>query len=131
MTGSVKVMISNRQKLVKIPSGIRLLIRRCCHAVLLAEKFSDDAEVSVSFVTNEQIRQLNAEFRGKDMPTDVLSFPLGENGNYDRNFETGALQLGDVVISVEKAVEQARLYGHTLQREIGFLTVHSILHLLG
>ena len=127
MTGSVKVMISNRQKLVKIPSGIRLLIRRCC----LAEKFSDDAEVSVSFVTNEQIRQLNAEFRGKDMPTDVLSFPLGENGNYDRNFETGALQLGDVVISVEKAVEQARLYGHTLQREIGFLTVHSILHLLG
>ena len=65
------------------------------------------------------------------MPTDVLSFPLGENGNYDRNFETGALQLGDVVISVEKAVEQARLYGHTLQREIGFLTVHSILHLLG
>ena len=85
----------------------------------------------MSFVTNEQIRQLNAEFRGKDMLTDVLSFPLGENGNYDRNFETGALQLGDVVISVEKAVEQARLYGHTLQREIGFLTVHSILHLLG
>ncbi|MEM1483652.1 rRNA maturation RNase YbeY [Oscillospiraceae bacterium PP1C4] len=131
MTGSVKVLISNRQKEVKIPSGIRLLIRRCCHAVLLSENFHEDAEVSVSFVTNEQIRQLNNEFRGKDAPTDVLSFPLGENGVYDRNMETGALQLGDVVISIEKAVEQAYIYGHSLQREIGFLTVHSVLHLLG
>ncbi|WP_101911132.1 rRNA maturation RNase YbeY [Marasmitruncus massiliensis] len=131
MAESVKVLISNRQKEVKIPSGIRLLIRRCCHAVLNAEDFNDSAEVSVSFVTNEQIRQLNAEFRGKDMPTDVLSFPLGENGVYDRNMETGALMLGDIVISIEKAVEQAKIYGHTLQREIGFLTVHSMLHLLG
>ncbi len=131
MAESVKVLISNRQKEVKIPSGIRLLIRRCCHAVLNAEGFSDSAEVSVSFVTNEQIRQLNAEFRDKDMPTDVLSFPLGENGIYDRNMETGALMLGDIVISIEKAVEQAKIYGHTLQREIGFLTVHSMLHLLG
>lgn len=131
MAESVKVLISNRQKVVKIPSGIRLLIRRCCHAVLKAEEFCDDAEVSVSFVTDEQIRQLNDEFRDKDMPTDVLSFPLGDNGIYDRNIETGALQLGDVVISVERAVEQAKLYGHTFQREIGFLTVHSMLHLLG
>ena len=131
MTERIKVLISNRQKAVKIPSGIRLLIRRCCHAVLVEEKFQHGAEVSVSFVTNEQIRQLNQEFRNKDMPTDVLSFPLGENGVYDCNLETGAYQLGDIVISVERAIEQARMYGHSLQREIGFLTVHSMLHLLG
>ena len=131
MTESIKVLITNRQKDVKIPSGIRLLIRRCCHAVLAAEQFGDSAEVSVSFVNNEQIRQLNNEFRLKDAATDVLSFPLGQDGVYDRNLETGALQLGDIVISIEKAVEQARIYGHSLQREIGFLTVHSMLHLLG
>lgn len=131
MSDSLKVLISNRQKDVKIPSGIRLLVRRCCHAVLIAEQFHEDAEVSISFVNNEQIRQLNNEFRGKDIPTDVLSFPLGENGVYDRNLETGMLQLGDVVISMEKAVEQAKIYGHSLQREVGFLTVHSVLHLLG
>lgn len=131
MTESLKVLISNRQKEVKIPSGIRLLIRRCCHAVLNAEDFHEAAEVSVSFVTNAQIRELNKEFRSKDSSTDVLSFPLGEDGIYDRNMETGALQLGDVVISIEKAVEQSKLYGHSLQREIGFLTVHSMLHLLG
>ena len=131
MTESIKVLITNRQKDVKIPSGIRLLIRRCCHAVLAAEQFGDRAEVSVSFVNNEPIRQLNNEFRQKDTATDVLSFPLGQDGVYDRNLETGALQLGDIVISIEKAVEQARIYGHSLQREIGFLTVHSMLHLLG
>ena len=127
----VKVQISNRQKDVKIPSGIRLLIRRCCTAVLENEKFEGSAEVSVSFLNNTQIRELNAEHRNKDIETDVLSFPLGENGIYDLNMETGAYMLGDIVISVEKAIDQAELYGHTLQREIGFLTVHSMLHLLG
>ena len=131
MAQSVKVVITNRQKDVKIPSGIRLLIRRCCHAVLATEGFEGPAEVSVSFVNNEQIRELNNEFRHKDAATDVLSFPLGENGVYDINEETGACQLGDVVISVPKAMEQAEQYGHSLQREMGFLTVHSMLHLLG
>ena len=131
MAQSVKVVITNRQKDVKIPSGIRLLIRRCCHAVLATEGFEGPAEVSVSFVNNEQIRELNNEFRHKDAATDVLSFPLGENGVYDINEETGAYQLGDVVISVPKAMEQAEQYGHSLQREMGLLTVHSMLHLLG
>lgn len=131
MAQSVKVVITNRQKDVKIPSGIRLLIRRCCHAVLVTEGFEGPAEVSVSFVNNEQIRELNNEFRHKDAATDVLSFPLGENGVYDINEETGAYQLGDVVISAPKAMEQAQQYGHSLQREMGFLTVHSMLHLLG
>lgn len=127
----VKVKISNTQKKVKIPTGIRLLIRRCCHAVLELEEFDGSAEVSVSFVDNEQIRELNKEYRNIDKETDVLSFPLGDNGVYDINLDTGAKLLGDIVISMEKAVEQAKLYNHPLQREIGFLTVHSMLHLLG
>lgn len=128
---SVKVIISNDQKNVKIPTGIRLLIRRCCHAVLEMEKFEDPAEVSVRFVNNDQIHELNKQYRDKDSATDVLSFPLGENGVYDTNYDTGAKMLGDIVISMEKAVEQAELYNHPLQREVGFLTVHSMLHLLG
>lgn len=127
----VKVAISNLQKDVKIPTGIRLLIRRCCHAVLELEHFEGSAEISVSFVNNQQIHELNKEHRNIDRETDVLSFPLGENGIYDVNLDTGAKMLGDIVISIEKAVEQAKLYNHPLQREIGFLTVHSMLHLLG
>lgn len=122
---SVKVVISNDQKAVKVPTGIRLLIRRCCHAVLELEHFEGSAEVSVRFVDNEQIRELNKEYRNIDRETDVLSFPLGENGVYDINHDTGAKLLGDIVISMEKAMEQAELYNHPLQREIGFLTVHS------
>ncbi len=128
---SIKVIIVNHQNTVKIPTGIRLLIRRCCHAVLANEGFKGSAEVSVNFVDNEEIRSLNSKFRNKDIETDVLSFPLGENGTWDVNHDTGAYQLGDIVISVEKAFEQAEVYGHSLQREIGFLTVHSMLHLLG
>ena len=127
----VKVLIANQQHVVKIPTGIRLLVRRCCSAVLQMEEFRDPAEISVTFVDNEQIRELNAEYRNKDSATDVLSFPLGEDGIYDMNNETGAYLLGDIVISIPKAIEQAEMYGHSLRREIGFLTVHSMLHLLG
>lgn len=127
----LKVMIRNNQHQVKIPVGLRLLIRKCCQAVLSEEGFGNDAEVSVSFVDNAEIRQLNKIYRDKDKSTDVLSFPLGENGVYDVNNETGAFLLGDVVISMETAVKQANIYGHSLEREVGFLTVHSMLHLLG
>ncbi len=131
MADKVKVIITNDQNTVKVPSGTRLLIRRCCHAVLQLEKFEGSAEISVRFVDNEGIKQLNAEYRNIDRETDVLSFPLGENGVYDKNPDTGAYVLGDIVISVQKAMEQADEYGHSLEREIAFLTVHSMLHLLG
>lgn len=127
----IRVIISNRQKAVKIPTGLRMLIRRCCHAVLQLEKFPDSAEISVSFVDNDQIREMNKQYRNKDAETDVLSFPMGENGVYDTNHETGAKILGDIVISMPKAMEQAKTYGHSLEREVGFLTAHSMLHLLG
>lgn len=129
--GKVKVYIKNSQTEVKVPVGIRLLIRKCCTAVLAYEKFTEDAEVSVSFVDNAEIRELNKQFRNIDKSTDVLSFPLGEDGLYDLNNETNAYMLGDIVISLETAQKQALVYGHSLEREIGFLTVHSMLHLLG
>lgn len=131
MKEKIKVIISNEQKAVKIPTGVRLLVRRCCNAVLTFEEFSEPAEISVMFVDDARIHELNKEFRNVDRSTDVLSFPLGENGEYDKNPETGACLLGDIVISIETAVRQAQAYGHSLQREIGFLTVHSMLHLLG
>jgi len=80
---------------------------------------ADDTEVSVSIVGNEEMRSLNREYREIDAPTDVLSFP-----------QDGAV-LGDIVISLEKAVEQAKEYGHGIERELGFLTAHGMLHLLG
>ena len=129
----VKVIISNTQKKVKVPTGIRLLIRRCCHAVLQLEGFDGSAEVSVRFVDNEEIRKLNKRFRNLDKETDVLSFPLYgsamEAAEDTADEETAPL--GDIVISLEKASEQANEYGHGFQRETAFLCVHSVLHLLG
>lgn len=127
----IRVIISNRQKQVRVPTGVRMLIRRCCHAVLQTEGFPDPAEISVSFVDNDQIKEMNRQYRDKDSVTDVLSFPMGEDGHYDVNHETGAKILGDIVISIPKAMEQAKTYGHSLEREIGYLTAHSMLHLLG
>ena len=127
----VKVTIQNQQKAVAIPTGMRLLIRRSCAAVLENQNFKAPAEVVVTFVDDERIHELNNEFRSVDKATDVLSFPLGENGEYDLNPETNALQLGDIVISVEHALKQSVEYGHSFEREMSYLTVHSMLHLLG
>lgn len=131
MKDRIKVIITNNQKTVRIPTGVRMLIRRCCNAVLIGEDFKGSAEISVTIVDNAEIHELNLKHRNIDRPTDVLSFPLGVDGVYDINNDTGAQMLGDIVISIEKAIEQAELYGHSLDREIAFLTVHSMLHLLG
>ena len=126
-----KVIITDEQSKVKIPTGLRLLVRRSCTAVLVNEGFEGSAEVSVTFVDDERIQELNKQYRNIDSSTDVLSCPLGEDCVYDENPETGAKMLGDIVISAEHAVKQAESYGHSLQREVAFLTVHSMLHLLG
>lgn len=131
MKDKIKVIITNNQKTIRVPTGIRMLIRRCCNAVLIGEDFKGSAEISVTIVDNAEIHELNLKHRNIDRPTDVLSFPLGVDGVYDINNDTGAQMLGDIVISIEKAMEQAELYGHSLDREIAFLTVHSMLHLLG
>ena len=127
----IRVIIHNDQKEVKIPTGLRMLVRRCCNAVLRLEEFGAPAEISVTFVDNKKIHELNKQYRHKDAPTDVLSFPMGENGVYDINHDTGAKILGDIDISMEKAVEQAERFDHSLDREVGYLTAHSVLHLLG
>ena len=127
----IKVIITNKQKDIKVPTGLRMLIRRCCNAVLQMEDFEGSVEVSLTLVNDKQIKELNAIYRNKDRVTDVLSFPMGENGKYDTDPTTGAKILGDIVISMETAVEQAERFGHTLQREVGYLTAHSMLHLLG
>ena len=129
--GKANVLFSNSQNSVKITPALRSLVIKCCDAVLEHEKISDDAQISVTFVDNVQIHELNREYRDVDRPTDVLSFPLGENGEYDIDNSSGAILLGDIVISAEKALEQAEEYGHSPEREIAFLTVHSMLHLLG
>ena len=101
-----------------------------------------EAEVNLLLTMNEEIHQMNMEFRGIDRPTDVLSFPMidyDEPGEFDFledvfecfNPETGELMLGDIVISKEKVVEQAEEYGHSVEREYAFLIAHSMLHLAG
>ncbi|MBQ7128359.1 MAG: rRNA maturation RNase YbeY, partial [Clostridia bacterium] len=85
----VKVVIINDQKTVKIPTGIRILLRRCCNAVVQLEKLNGEYEVNITFVDNKKIRELNKKYRNIDKPTDVLSFPMGENGKYPTNPETG------------------------------------------
>ncbi len=127
----IKVNIFNEQKGTAIPVGTRPLIRKACIATLAVEKFNDNAEVDVTIVNDEQIQEYNNQYRNIDKSTDVLSFPLGEDGVYDINPETDNLMLGDIVISIDHALAQAELYGHGLSREIGYLTVHSMLHLLG
>ena len=127
----IRVIITNKQKEIKIPTGLRMLVRRCCNAVLRMEEFKGSAEISVTFVNNAQIKDYNKQYRDKDMVTDVLSFGMGENGVYDIDPDTGAQILGDVVISMEKAQEQALRFDLSLQREVGYLTAHSVLHLLG
>ena len=125
-----KVNIQDKQKL-KLEKGTRMLIRKSCIATLTNEGYDDYAEVNVTLVDDDEIRSINLTFRGLDASTDVLSFPMGENGVYDRNPETGAEILGDIVISMDHAIYQSSLYGHSLEREIAFLTAHSMLHLLG
>lgn len=127
----VKLYVKNDQKKIAVPNGLRATIRKCCEQALKEEKFTEPAEVSVTFVDNEEIRELNNEFRDKDSATDVLSFPLGENGEYDLNPETERYMLGDIVISLERATEQAEEFGHSFEREVAFLTTHSMFHLLG
>ncbi len=131
MLKKIRVDIENRQKAVKIPTGLRMLIRRCCHAALDLEGIDGCAQVDVTLVDNELIHQINLEQRGIDSPTDVLSFPLGENGEFEINPETGEKLIGNIVLSLEQAEAQAKEFGHSFNREVGYLTVHSMFHLLG
>jgi probable rRNA maturation factor len=109
------------------------MIEKLLHYAAQAENVPDGAEVSVTFVDNEKIREINRDYRGKDQPTDVISFALEEMGEDEVEIVGMDMPpvLGDIIISVPKAREQAEEYGHSFMRELGFLSVHGFLHLLG
>ncbi len=129
MKAKATVLIKNDQKKIKMTPDLRRLVKRVVLAVLDFEDFGRRAEVSVTFTDNEGIHALNREYRNVDRPTDVLSFPLSDGEDYDTDGD--AVLLGDIVISLERAQTQAEEYGHSFEREVAFLTVHSMLHLLG
>ncbi len=107
------------------------LIEAVIKATLEYENIQNDCEISVTIVCNEEMHQLNKKFRNIDRATDVLSFPLIDFKKEKLPPKDKKVYLGDIVISIDRAGEQAVEYGHSLQREIGFLTAHSMLHLLG
>lgn len=115
---SLRVEIINEQQ-EQVPDELTELLVQLLQKAAEIQEVADK-EVAVTFVDNEQIREINKEFRKIDKPTDVLSFPLEEED-----------ALGDIIISIPKAREQAQEYNHTFHREMGFLAVHGFLHLLG
>ncbi|MCL1881520.1 MAG: rRNA maturation RNase YbeY [Oscillospiraceae bacterium] len=112
----------------KVKSGLnfRPIAYKCCCKVLQSDKYPYISEASLTLVNDAEIRELNRQYRKIDKSTDVLSFLMGEP-----NLDTNAMVLGDVIISTETAIRQAKEHGHSLEREMAFLTVHGMLHLLG
>ena len=131
MKKSLKINFSKTRNFPEIDYYFKCVIRRAVEATLSHEKFPYDAIVSVTLCDADYIRALNKTYRGKDKPTDVLSFPIYEDGNFDMNECISGALLGDVVISIPRAREQAKELGNPFLKEIAFLTVHSVLHLLG
>ena len=126
------IHFTNEQEIENVTAELRCLVKAAVYAALAYEDFRRSAEISVTFTDNEGIREINREHREIDAPTDVLSFPiLGDDEDGDTNPGTGAVILGDIVLSLERAREQAAEFGHSFTREVAFLTVHSVLHLLG
>ncbi|BDG46474.1 MULTISPECIES: rRNA maturation RNase YbeY [Parageobacillus] len=109
------------------------IIKRLLNYAAEIEHVPNGAEVGISFVDNERIRIINRDYRGKDQPTDVISFALEEKGEGEVEIVGADVPplLGDIIISIPKAKEQAKEYGHSFMRELGFLAVHGFLHLLG
>ena len=130
---NLRIYFDNHQDKLPLAYRLKMLVREAVEATLDYEQYGNPCEVSVSFVDNAEIRDLNKKFRGIDKATDVLSFPLFD---YEGESEEPPVDemlgmLGDVVLSLEKAKSQAKTYGHSFEREVAFLTVHSMLHLLG
>ena len=129
----LKIYFENEQDIMPVNYKLKILLRRAIEATLDYEQFCNGCEVSLTFTDNMGIRELNNKFRQIDRETDVLSFPLFD---YEGEADEPVLDeihnnLGDIVISLEKAWGQAEEYGHSYEREVAFLCVHSMLHLLG
>lgn len=126
----MNINVSNRQNIVDINDKLVKLLEKVIKKSLEIEGIDNKAEVSVLFVDNNEIKELNKNFRGIDKETDVLSFPQYCDLKSIKDKEQNLI-LGDIVISLEKSREQALEYGHSFEREVAFLTAHSMFHLLG
>lgn len=124
----MEIILDNRQDKIKVSEDILGKINDIIVETLYYEGYDDNYEVSLSFVDNEEIHELNREYRGVDRATDVLSFPLLTD-EFDVEIEEESL--GDIVISLERALEQSEEYDHSFEREVCFLVCHSMFHLLG
>ena len=122
------VSFTNQQRKERTPKALKDLIRSAVNAVLTYEGISVESEMSVLLVDDRAIRDLNRDFRNIDRATDVLSFPSGE---YPLAEGADYLYIGDMALSLERARKQAEEYGHSYEREVAFLTAHSVLHCLG
>ena len=132
MKHKLMIYFENDQEKMPISYKLKKLVRFAIEATLAYEEIARDLEVSVTFTDDEGIRKLNRNFRKIDRATDVLSFPLFDfEGDGDTLADELDDMLGDIVLSLERAVAQAEEYGHSFEREVAFLTVHSMLHLLG
>jgi len=127
----VKIYWANEQDKYDAGRKMKALIEKAIRGTLECENFDRDVVVSVTFTDNEGIREKNREFRDIDRATDVLSFPMYDMANGEMPEEGMDCELGDIVLSLERAAEQAVEFGHSYERECAFLTVHSMLHLLG
>lgn len=133
---NTEIFFENTQDKLPVDEKLQELVQKTAEEALAYEGFGKKAEISVLFVDNEQIREINNDFRQIDSATDVLSFPMldfdgakvidGVGDSY-----LGTVVLGDIVVSLERAASQAEEYGHSFEREVGFLVCHSMLHLLG
>ncbi|MBQ6820292.1 MAG: rRNA maturation RNase YbeY [Clostridium sp.] len=134
----------NRQEKIEVNEEFINKICEVCDFVLKEEEMIHPYQISLLFVDNEEIKEINNETRGINKATDVLSFPMLDfeekmvykdmylDFNFDETFKDGEeLILGDMVLSLERALEQSKEYGHSYEREVSYLVVHSILHLLG
>lgn len=137
MSVELELYIENEQDIIDFDDSLEQLVSDVVKMSLECENFDKACYVCVTVTDNEDIHQINLEHRGIDRPTDVLSFPVLEfdaDGNMlddSGDYYEGRLILGDIVLSAERAREQSIEYGHSLEREVGFLVCHSVLHLLG
>lgn len=129
---NLNIITENIQNKISLTDGLSELVYNAIFETLKLEEIDFDCEVSLTYTDNEGIRQFNRDYREKDAVTDVLSFPMFDLDSEEIYALDGtAAELGDIVISLERAGAQAEEFGHSFEREVAFLCVHSVLHLLG
>lgn len=124
------VDFKDEQEIIEVRAAMRSIVRKAIFNTLAYEGFEKDVEVSVTFTDNEQIKELNSQYRNKNSATDVLSFPMFDSYE-DMEIQPAPVPLGDIVISLERAWIQGHHLFHSIYHEVAFLAVHSTLHLLG